>query len=442
MIWRMTKWLGVLSLALFALIFIVLPLVANTEKGRDEVARILSRALNRDVTIGELDVGLFYASVDVGTLAIANPDGYPEGDLLSAGRLDLDTSFGELLDGRVVGAVTGSGLEVHIMRKGGGTNLDGLAGDGGDEEGGGETPDLDLELELTDSRLIVEDLDKGERLELEGVSLFMRLTNHAGEAQSGLKIRVASIDQGALNLRDLEIDAALNGGWLDLERLTANLPGKGALSGTGRMRVQGGDEWNVKLDAKEVGLEEDLVPIVAGLYPFASAAGGQIDGQLNARFAVSGRGLTWELMKPTLAGTGSVSLNGLSLPTDSLLGMLAGDAGRAGGTMALNNAGAEFQLAQGWVKFNRLSASGKELRYDLAGRVSLDGELDLAMDLMPLVKAFGGGKTYGKIKQYTDELPIKIRGTTVAPAYELPVADIAENAVKKTLEKELGKLFK
>ncbi|MHC4133463.1 MAG: AsmA family protein [Planctomycetota bacterium] len=435
------KWaLGVL-LVLACVVLYIMPLLANTEAGRQRVAQVLGRAFGREVTLGGLNVGFLYATVKVEELAIANPEGYPPGPMLTASHLKLDSSFRHLLTGVVQGGLAGEGVHLHILRRGGGTNLDGLIGGGSKD--GGEPPDLDLSMELEGSRLTVEDLDTGEKLVLAGVGLVMRLTNRAGVRDAGLRIHVDEIERAGVTLRDLEIDARHAGDWLKLEKLAARLPGRGTLSGAGRLRVQGGDEWKVKLDARNVGIEEDMLPLVGAVYPLAADARGEIGGELHAEFDVSGHGLTWSTIRPTLAGSGRVSLTELTLPQASVLARIAHLAGREEGAVGLNNAGAQFQIQEGWLEFQRLSASGEQVRYDLDGRVSLAGELRLTMDLMPLVKRFGGGDTYRKVARYVDRLPMRIEGTTVQPQLKAPRAeDLLKDVLEKKLGKELEELFK
>jgi len=455
--WRTVKWLFVLVVVLFLVIFVGLPLVASSDRGRDQIEGILTKALHRPVTIGKLDVGLFFRSWEMKDLAIANPEGYPQASIFKAGGLKLDASLAKVLDGQVQGKLTGQGLEVLVQRKGGGSNLDGLGGAKGGgageppsqpggkpeekpgEPGAEKGPDLDLALELTNSKVTVEDLDKGEKLVLEGVGVWMQLTNRANARNTGIKIRVDSIDRNGLHVRDLELDAKENGSWLDLEKIEARLAGQGQLKGDGRLQIKGGDAWQVKLDAVGVKLGSDLMPIVGSLYPFAAKAEGQADGQLDASFDVRGNGLTWAAMKPSLVGNGSVKLTGLSLPAGSVVAQLAEFAGRPAGGVQMTSGGAEFGLGQGWISFTRLSGKTFDAQYDLAGRASLDGQLDLTMDLMPLVKRFGGGKTYKDVSQHVDKIPVQIKGTSASPKFALPKAEeLLKSAVGKTAEKELG----
>ncbi len=461
--WRIVKWLFVIVVVLFLGVFIGLPLAFSSNPGREKLAAALSSALGRPVTIGDLDVGIFFSSIDLKQLAIANPAGYPQASFFKAGELKLDASLKKVLDNQVQGSLKGKGLEVLVQRKGGGSNLDGLGGakGGGTGEGpppskpGGEKPktpeeprapdndpDLDLALELTDSRVTIEDLDKGEKLVLEGVGVWMQLTNRASQRNAGIKIRVNSIDRGGIHVRDLELDAKESGGWLDLEKIEAHLAGQGQIKGDGRLQVQGGDAWQVKLNAIGVKLSDDLMPVVGSLYPLAAKAEGHADGQLDASFDVRGNGLTWEAMKPTLVGKGMVLLTGLNLPAGSVLAKLGEFAGRPPGGVQIKDAGAEFGLGQGWIAFNRLSAETHEARYDLAGRVSLDGQLDLTMDLMPLVKTFGGGKAYKDVSKRVNKIPVGIKGTSAAPKFALPKAEeLLKGLAEKAAEDELGGLL-
>jgi hypothetical protein len=437
--WRLVKWLFVLSVVLLLVVFVAVPLVLSTEKGRRQLESVLGRALGRDVAIGGLDVAPFYTSLKLQALSIANPEGYPAEPFLKAGALKLEASVGKALEGRVEGSFTGAGLELLIQRKGGGSNLDGLGGTRKPSGETGKVPDLDVALELTDSKLTIEDLDKGEKLVLEGVALWMRLSNRADVRSTGIRIRVDSLDKGGIRIRDLQLDAKEADGWLDLEKVEAHLAGQGELLGRGRLQFRGGDEWQLNLGAKGVKLDDDIMPIVGALYPLAAKAEGQADGQLDAAFEVRGHGLTWEAMKPTLLGTGQVTLTGLHLPAGSVIAKLGELAGRPPGAMQINDAGAEFRLDQGWIAFHRLSARTHEARYDLAGRVSLDGQLDLTMDLMPLVKLFGGGDAYREVSKRVDRIPIGIRGTSAKPQFALPKKeDLLRGVLEKTAQEELG----
>ncbi|HEX5136074.1 MAG TPA: AsmA-like C-terminal region-containing protein [Planctomycetota bacterium] len=440
--WKTVKWLFVLVLVMFLGIMLGGPYILSSEPGRKEIAAALAKALHRQVTIGKLDVGFLFSSIELKDLAIRNPEGYPEASLFQADGLKLDIPLGDAMKGTFKGSLKGDGLEVLFQRKGGGTNLDGIGSPKGGGTGEEKVPDLDLSLELTDSKVTIEDLDKGESLVLDGVGVWMRLTNKADERNTGIRIRVDSIDRNGVHVRDLQLDAKESDGWLDLEKIEAHFAGQGQLSGTGRLQLQGGDAWQAKLNAQAVKLTDDLMPIVGSLYPLAAKAEGQADGQIDASFDVRGSGLTWEAMKPNLVGTGQVLLTGLQLPAGSVVAKLGEFAGRPPGGIQVKDAGASFGLGQGWIAFNRLSAETHEARYDLAGRVSLDGQLDLTMDLLPLVKQFGGGKAFKDVSKHVDKIPVAIKGTSAAPRFALPKAeDLAKGILEKKAEEGLGDIL-
>lgn len=461
---KLLKWIFLLVVLVVVLVFVVVPLLANTEAGRKQVATVIGDALHRNVRLGGLDVGLFFSSLKIRDLAVDNPEGFPATPFVKAGSLQMDVAKKELLDRKVVGSVKGSGLQLHIVKKGGVTNLDGLGGaKKPSEEGGGGTPgggeggkpgekapgepsakapavDLHVTLDIDDSRLTIEDLDKKETLTVDGVSLSMVMSNRKGVTDANLKIRIRSIDQKELRLRDIELDAKQSGDWLDIPNLRAKLASAGTLEGSGRLQLRGGDAWNGKFDAKNVQLDREILPVVAGMFPFAAKAEESVAGAFDASFDVNGHGLTWEAMKPTLLGTGNLALRGLKLGGGSLLGQVLGAAGIAGGDLEFKDAGAEFRVKEGWLDFNRLSASGAKARYDLAGRVSLDGQLDLKMDLLPLVKQFGGN--FKEAEKYVTEIPVPIEGTTSAPRFSMPdPKSLLTWAAKNLLEEKAGGLL-
>jgi uncharacterized protein involved in outer membrane biogenesis len=440
---RLLKWtLGVFVL-LAVLVLVVIPLVVNTEAGRKRVAASLSRALRRDVRIGDLSVGLLFSSVRVDGLRVENPPDYPPGPMIEAGLLKFDVGWRALLEGRLEGTATGKGLRVRVQKRGEGTNLDGLGGEPRAETKpeGDRGPDLHVGVELEDCDVAVEDLDRGETLALNQVSARFVLSNREGQRDASLGIRVGAIDGRALRVRDLDVQAVQAGDLLDLRSLRARLGDGGTIEGKGTLRVRGaapGEQWNLELQAKGVRIDQQVLPIVRTIFPLAAAAEGQLRGSLEGRFALAGSGLTWETAKSTLKGGGDVRLVGMGLPETSVLVQIAAMTGRAKGAVELNDAGATFVARDGWVEFSRLSASGEQVRYDLSGRVSLDGRLELEMDVLPLVQRYGGGEL-AKYKDKVRRLPLRIGGTTVRPKLELPLEEIAKHALTRAVLDELTK---
>ena len=344
MLRRLIKWVLRLVILLFLVVFIVLPLVANTDAGREQLAKLMSKAFDRKVTIGDLSVKLFWRAIDIEDLRIANPEGFPEGAMIEAKELHMDASIGKLVGKTLKGGLSGRGLKLHIIKKNGKTNLDGFVSSKKNDAGKGEIPDMDLKLELEDGQLVIEDLDKGERLDVTGVSTSMRLTNMGDIATASLTITVASVDNRTLRIRDLVLDSKLQGDHLEITELSAILPGKGILGGSGRMRVRGGSDWALNLEMKNVGIDGDMMPFVASVYPLAATAGGHVDGTIDGVFELRGHGLTWEAIKPNLAGTGKVTISNLELPRESIVAQLIALAGGGSNALVFDRAGAQFRI--------------------------------------------------------------------------------------------------
>ncbi|MFQ5845377.1 MAG: AsmA-like C-terminal region-containing protein [Planctomycetota bacterium] len=436
---RILKWLFGIGILLGALLLLGFPLLLNTAAGRNKVASVLGAALDREVTLGDLKVGLLFRSVTVGDLGVANPEGFPEGRLFEAKKISLEIGIRQLLKGRVEGDVTAEGVKLHVLQRGERTNLDGLApAKGAGEEGG---PDLKIDLHLTDSRLVVEDLDRNEKLSLDGVDLQVALSNRAGRQDVSADLRIGRIERQGVEVRDLHAVLAREGDLVRLRRLEAGVGERGRLSGDGRLPLRGDGEWEVRLDATDVQIEGGVQRLARALFPLAASDRAPVTGRFQGRFALRGRGKTWERIKPTLQGDGQVSLIELTVPPGALATMLAGWAGRRADPLELNDAGARFDIAQGWVNFQRLSARGDQVRYDLRGRVSLDGRLDLVMDGMPLLRRYGG-KTHEQVARYLKEIPIRIRGTTSRPIPRFPrtedlLGSLSKDAVEGALERIL-----
>ena len=71
-------------------------------------------------------------------------------------------------------------------------------------------------------------------------------------------MRIASLDKDTLRITDMQMDARGAGDEVEITNLSATLPGDGKLTGGGRVRVRGGDDWSVTLAATGVGIDEDI----------------------------------------------------------------------------------------------------------------------------------------------------------------------------------------
>lgn len=437
--WRFVKWVVGIVVVLVVAVFVVLPLLANTAQGKKQLASALKKALHRDVTIGDLSVGLFFSSIDVKDLVIKNPPDFPAGNLLKADRLTFDMSLKKIVGGQIVGKLTGKGIDLHVIKKGAATNLDGMFTKSRPEkpEKKEAMPNLDLKVDVSNSRLVVEDLTKNETLTVDGVGAETHLTNSEGVSKTKIHVTVKSLAKDTLRVHDFEMDATQAGDYLDVDSLKAQLADQGKLSGSGRVQIRGGDAWQAKLNANHVALDREMLPVVALFLPLASAGEGKVSGTFDAAFDLKGSGLDAEKIKQSLSGTGSLSMSDLGLPGSSVpASLLAAATGKPASGLTLGKALAQFGFQGGWVQFSQLTAGSGNTTYKLGGKVSLDGRLDLTTDILPLVKQFGGQGTYAKVAQVAKQIPVRIAGTTSSPQLALPKADdLMQGVVPGLLEK-------
>jgi hypothetical protein len=125
------------------------------------------------------------------------------------------------------------------------------------------------------------------------------------------------------------------------------------------------------------------------------------------------------------------------VPEGSLITLVAALGGRPPGPLRLSHASASFELADEWVQLGTMVSDGAAFDPHVRGRVALDGRLDLTVDLMPVVEAFGGG-AYAQASRYTTSLPVRIEGTAQAPELKPPaLEDVARGLVGAAIERAL-----
>lgn len=102
-------------------------------------------ALKTDTSVGKADLSVMVGSLELGDLAIENPEGYPAGKFLVLDRTKVSLDVGSLLSDTVeVKTIVLDGMIVHLVQKLGETNIgaviknasgEGSAEDDEDDEG-------------------------------------------------------------------------------------------------------------------------------------------------------------------------------------------------------------------------------------------------------------------------------------------------------------------
>lgn len=441
---RILLWAGLAATLLVAAALWFLPDLLGGDTARRELERVLTDALGRPVTIESIEVARDSPRVELRGVAVGEiePFAGSEVPLAQIDELRLEVALQELLERRVVGTLTGSGVRLHVVRKDGVLNLSGLGRT--DEPAPGREPvNLDLDVELSDAHVTIEDLDRDETVELRDVDVRALLSNRSGDRDARLEVTVDELDLHGITVRDLVLRGTVNSeGWV-VSQLRGRIGETGQIGGRGRLRPHAADgpSWTAHVTANDVALDGPALEMVQRLFPPIAVAAGDgetaVTGRLSAQVDLEGTGLQWARVAESLAGSGEVTVNDVTVPPDALVLQVAALAGRPPGPWTLPHGRASFELADGWVRLHEVQTEEGGIDPKIAGRVSLSGELDLRVDLMPLVEAFGGG-LYARAARFTTSIPVRIEGTIDAPKLRPPdPADVAKGIAGGLLRRAL-----
>ncbi|MBX7083648.1 MAG: AsmA-like C-terminal region-containing protein [Nannocystaceae bacterium] len=386
---------------------------------RAELEARLTEAVGRPVHLGAVEVDA-RGRVALHDVTVDDDPAFSERPLLHAEAIALDIALESLLDRELVGVSTARGVTLHVVKRGGTTNLAGLFPTRG---GGGTGMDVQLDLAITDAKVELEDADRGETLQLDDVDVRVLLSNRGGDKQAAATVAIATVGLHGVALHELTATVRGSNEGFTIDELQARLGQRGRVSGHGELLLSGPRGWSFTLAVAQADLDADLRPIVAAVFPplaqpLQSTAAA---GTLGATVTLGGAGLHWAQVRPSLQGHGTVQLRDLVLPPGSLLVDLAALAGHDGKALTLHEAEVTFDLADDWVSLTRVTADGAITTVPLTGRVSLGGALDLRFDLMPILSRFGGG-AYQAIARHATSLPVRIRGTVSKPELAPPTA--------------------
>lgn len=160
------KVLGI-AIALLAIIVIALPFVIDANQFRPKVESELTRALGREVKLGNLKLSLLSAGMGADDIAIADDPKFSQSPFVSAKLLQIDVQLAPLIFSRAL-HITGIALakpEITVIRSAAGDwNFSGLGGGSGARPNQGpsakvsapSSPDISVgKLKITDGRVTV-----------------------------------------------------------------------------------------------------------------------------------------------------------------------------------------------------------------------------------------------------------------------------------------------
>lgn len=423
---RILVW-SVLALVVIGAVAIALvPRLLRTDAAREELERVLSDALGRPVTIGEMQIATGAPQVELHEVVVHDVAPFEGlgsgGPLVQAGRLHMEIGLEALLSREVVGSVRGEGITLHVVKKDGRLNLAGL---GRGTAARAAPVDMHLDVELQGARVLIEDLDRDESIELLDVGVRALLSNRGSERDARLTVTIAELDLHGVVAHDVLMQGHVSDEAWVVSWVHARIGEEGSLEGSATISPHTGaaPSFRARAELSDVAMDGPAADAVAALFPVLAAMRGEgataIRGRVGATLSLTGSGLSWATIAPTLEGEGEVRLDDVRVPAQALALQLAKLAGRAPGPWTLPHGSARFSIADGWVVLSEVRTEEGGFDAKVSGRVSLAGELDLSVDLMPLVKVFGGG-LYAEAARLSTSIPVRIGGTVHAPKLQPP----------------------
>ncbi len=274
------------------------------------------------------------------------------------------------------------------------------------------------------------DEDRRETVSLEGVALVGRVGRADAQPLVGLDARAEAVTAHGISVFDVSVALGLDAQGVNLEQVEARF-GEGSLIADAHLRFDTASTWPARVEAQDVALRDELLPIVVAAFPGAAGVPqspeGQIAGRLSFTAEIKGSGLTPSSILPSLAGRLTVRLEGVVLPAETAIVRIAALLGRAPDPLALDPLAIEASLSGPWVRVDAVRSGGQPIDLPFEGRVALDGRLDLALDVLPLVRALP--RAHAWARRYTLALPVRLEGTTADPVIRAPSAATVARAV-------------
>ena len=337
------------------------PQLRDSQALRRQVEGVLSDAVHRDVTVSEVVLDSRKGAVELRGIEVANPVGFESRTLMTADALRFDLSAEQLLGRQVVGDLRVTGLDVHVIKLDGLTNLHGLLTDSAAPE---SNVDLHVDLDVESPSIKFEDLDGGETVTLDEVRVLGRLSNRGGARQARLRLTAETLTVSSVRVFDVNADVTLAPGGVTVHELSLALRDRGQLRGHGTIDLPALD-WDFELGATELGLASEVLPIVAALHPssarWLALPEAQLEGKAQLQFDARGRGTSWETVRDSLTADGTLALHGLRLPANSTAAHVLALRGSQAATVPLPDAHGAFAIDAGRLSVTELRIGDRDV---------------------------------------------------------------------------------
>lgn len=412
--------MGLATTALLAMLLGALVLWVRSDDARRRFEAVASGALHREVRVAALEVG--WNRLILHELTLSDP--WSEDPALRAERGEFEVRWTALWDGGLAGTLSAEQFSIQVRKRGRETNFHGI------RRSNPRKRPLDIMLMLEGGEVQLHDEDRGETVRLDGVALVGRVQRADAQPIVGLDARARVVLAHGVSVFDVSVAMGLDAEGVEFEHLEARL-GEGVVVADARLSFDAASAWSARVEANDVALRDELLPIVVSVFPGAAGVSrtpeGRIAGKLSLVAELEGSGLTRASILRSLSGRLSVELKGVVLPPQTAIVRIAALLGGSSEPLALDPIAIQASISGPWVRVDSVRSGGQPIVLPFDGQVALDGRLDLDLDVLPLVRALPLAHDWAR--EYTLALPVRLEGTTAEPVIRAPSAAAVAKAV-------------
>jgi hypothetical protein len=262
----------------------------------------------------------------------------------------------------------------------------------------------------------------------------------ARASRADLDFRVDALKTEALDLRNVELQAVLDGGVASTKRARADLNGgTAALDASVDFRPDV-PEWKCNTRLDRVQITKEMQPAIARAIPIFAGLAVTVTGVVHSTIDVAGRGEDWEAAKPTLTGNGLIGGANTKVAQGEIMEVI----GRFVGLpreVAFEDFETKFRIENGVVRQDRLVLSSAQVDLRMSGTTSLDGRLHYDLGVRP--KGSAAGKWQKKLLDREGFLAMRLAGDVRKPSIKPPkMEDVLGGQVEDLLKGGLEDLLR
>lgn len=201
-------------------------------------------------------------------------------------------------------------------------------------------------------------------------------------------------------------------------------------------------EHQIEAHGRGVEIDGELAPLLSRASPlFAVGDAGEASGKFDLDVALTARGLESDVVKRTLDGQGTLTIQDGLVESRNWIGKLLRLTGKDDGRLTFGGTTIPFTVRKGVVETGTLPVDTSALALRLGGRVGLDGSLDYQLGVKP--KSGGGDfDKYAKLLDPDGFLPLRLEGDLGDPDLKLPsIGDAIKGGLGEAIKEGLGGLF-